>query len=500
MGSRVERLAPLLGAAVLAALLALLLYDSTFLTTDAIVALAWGGELLRGGSPDVTAPLLPVFHPLPTALGAALEPLGPDAIIDGYRVLAMVALGALAYSAYRLGVCLQGPAAGLVATALLLTRPEIVEFGRSATIDIPFTALALLAAALVLERPLGNRWWVLALLALAGLLRPEAWVLALAYGGWLALRTSGAARAWIVVAALTAPLIWALSDLALTGEPLATAGEARADFSRQLLAAGYEADVGAGEERTLGHYLDPLEALGDLLGWPLALGGLAAALAALLMLRGADPRALRSRVLGGPSDPEPELGPEARSALLALFALLALGAVLGLRALDFPFSIRFVVLPASALAVLFAAALARYRPPPAYRATLLAAAAAIALTLPADIGAISDSRRLGRVAAEQWASLRELTGSSRVRAAVSECDELGAGGELLVVLGVGAAALEFDRDPAEIPVSRAPGPELPSLLLLRPEAGVGAGGEPPDRALIERRGPWELWSRCGGRP
>src|SRR5207245_1888525 len=65
---------------------------------------------------------------------------------------------------------------------------------------------------------------VLALLALAGLLRPEAWAFSGIY--WLYLvrgRAPGAPAgqlAGVTLLAVSAPLVWVLSDLAITGEPL----------------------------------------------------------------------------------------------------------------------------------------------------------------------------------------------------------------------------------------------------------------------------------------
>lgn len=497
MGPRAERFAPIAAAAALAGLLALLFFDATYLTSDAAMALAWGGEIVRGGSPDVTAPLLPVFHPLPTAVGGALTPIGADAMVDGYRALAIASLAALAYAAYRLGAGLGGTAAGLVAAGLLLTRPELFEFGLIAAIDIPFVALVLLALALLLERPLESRWWTLGLLALAGLLRPEAWVLSLAIGAWLAYRSRGATRAGVIALALAAPVIWALADLALTGVLLGTVGEARGGFGEQLSEAGFDTGSGGGG-RGLGFYLDPLDAVVDLLGWPLALGGLAAAVWSFFQLRRGERVALLRSLSAGPPAPEPVLGRDARAALLACFALLSICVVLGLRLLDFPFSIRFVALPASVLAVLFAGALARFAPPPPWRAALLAAAIAIAITLPADLDTISDKREMSQGAADGMASLRELL-SERNLAAIEECGELAAGGNAAVTLGVAIVAIYTERDPAEIPVRRIPGPEPTSVLLYDPPPGTGRGGGLAPRRFMGERGEWQLWSRCGRR-
>ena len=62
----------------------------------------------------------------------------------------------------------------------------------------------------------------MALLAAAGLLRPEAWVLAGLYWLWCLAGRGACARRGSALAALVAlaPLGWALVDLAVTGDPL----------------------------------------------------------------------------------------------------------------------------------------------------------------------------------------------------------------------------------------------------------------------------------------
>ena len=94
-------------------------------------------------------------------MGAILSPLGTDAMIDAFRALSLLGLVALAYAAFRLGRGLAGPFAGGVAAALLLTRPDINEFARLSTIDLSFSALVVLAIALVLNgrwATVGGRW------------------------------------------------------------------------------------------------------------------------------------------------------------------------------------------------------------------------------------------------------------------------------------------------------------------------------------------------------
>ena len=61
---------------------------------------------------------------------------------------------------------------------------------------------------------------MLVLLALAGLLRPEAWVLAALYWCWVAWPASWRQRALYAVLAAAGPLLWAATDYAVTGDPL----------------------------------------------------------------------------------------------------------------------------------------------------------------------------------------------------------------------------------------------------------------------------------------
>jgi hypothetical protein len=61
---------------------------------------------------------------------------------------------------------------------------------------------------------------VLALLGLAGLLRPEAWLFAAAYWFWLYPARDWAGRVRLGALALAAPLVWMASDLLVTGDAL----------------------------------------------------------------------------------------------------------------------------------------------------------------------------------------------------------------------------------------------------------------------------------------
>ena len=88
----------------------------------------------------------------------------------------------------------------------------------SAVVDLPFLALVVWAA--VLEAQRARRGTpVLVLLAAAGLLRPEAWLLAAGYALWVLPRQHPRQRLITLALAAGAPLIWATADLLLHGRP-----------------------------------------------------------------------------------------------------------------------------------------------------------------------------------------------------------------------------------------------------------------------------------------
>jgi hypothetical protein len=194
----------------LGAAFAYALIRAGFLNYDTAYALLWGGDLAHGRTPDTDIPLAPTAHPLATLLGVLLTPFG-DAGQPIWVVIAFLALGAVGWLCFELASHWFGTAAGIVAALLILTRIPMLSFGVRAYVDIPYVALAL--GAIVAEARGPHPRTTLALLALAGLLRPEAWLLSLAY---VAYRRDPK----LLPLALSAPVLWALYDLALTGDPL----------------------------------------------------------------------------------------------------------------------------------------------------------------------------------------------------------------------------------------------------------------------------------------
>jgi hypothetical protein len=157
----------------------LVVFPVGFPNYDTIYALLWGRELAHGVSPDYGAALPPTPHPLADLLGAATTPLGGGAI-DVTMVIAYVSLALVGYLVYRLGALWFDRPIGIVAAVIVLTRAPYLSNGLRAYVDLPYIALCLGALLIETKRPRAG-WPVLALLALAGLLRPEAWLFSVAY-------------------------------------------------------------------------------------------------------------------------------------------------------------------------------------------------------------------------------------------------------------------------------------------------------------------------------
>jgi len=179
-----SRLTPLAWVAAVVAVL-LLVFPLGFPNYDTIYALVWGRELAHGMSPDYAAALPPTPHPLADLLGLVTTPLGGGAVAVT-MVIAYLALGLIAYLVYRLGSLWFDRPIGALAAVFVLTRAPYLSNGLRAYVDLPYIALVLGALVIETRRPRAG-WPVLALLALAGLLRPEAWLFSLAYLAYLLL-------------------------------------------------------------------------------------------------------------------------------------------------------------------------------------------------------------------------------------------------------------------------------------------------------------------------
>jgi len=218
-------------AAVTAAVVAVVLdlvYGPWFGNYDARYALLWARDLAHGHAPEYTADFAPTPHPLQTALALPALLFG-DAADDVLVLATLLAFGALVYLAFRLGSELFSPWAGAVAALAVLTRPALERDALLAYQDVPFAALvvgAVLVEARAQRRSAAGLSAaaggtpVLVLLAVAGLLRPEAWALAGLYALWSWRDGTPRRRAAAFALAAAAPVIWAVSDWLVTGDPL----------------------------------------------------------------------------------------------------------------------------------------------------------------------------------------------------------------------------------------------------------------------------------------
>jgi hypothetical protein len=327
----------------------LLVFPVGFPNYDTIYALVWGRELAHLESPDYGAALPPTPHPLTELWGLVTTPLG-----DGMLTLTMIgayfSLGLIGFFVYRLGTIWFDRWIGAVAAAIVLTRAPFLSNGLRAYIDLPYIALCLGALLIEAKRPRAG-WPVLLPLALAGLLRPEAWLFSVVYLGYLIwtgdrevtgtpferadTQSAGLIRPALVRArgvpvalyalALAAPILWALFDWITTGSPTYSWTGTKETVETLERQTGPVDLVLYGPRR-----------LGEVLQWPGMVGAVGGVALGLAFLR-------RRSVLG-----------VAASALaLAAFALLACG---GLAILP-----RYTMLAAAILAIFVAVGLLGWR-------------------------------------------------------------------------------------------------------------------------------------------
>ena len=197
-------------AGVAALAVALWALAPTFPNYDSYYHLVWGRELLDGATPSFEAYAAPTKHPLWVLAAALLGLIGEG----GDRALVLVcwlSWAALVLGVWRLGEVVFGRWPGGLAALFTAASASFVLYAARGYVDMPFLALVVWAGVLVQARRTVPAF---ALLALAGLLRPEAWVLA----GLLWLADGRTVRTALLVAA--APVLWLLVDLLATGDPL----------------------------------------------------------------------------------------------------------------------------------------------------------------------------------------------------------------------------------------------------------------------------------------
>ena len=192
------------------ALLLRLVHGPWYLNYDARYALLWARDLVRGHTPEYTADFAPTPHPLETAVSVLATPFGDGG--DPLMLwLILLCFGLLVWLTYRLGAELFSPWAGVVAALVVLDAPGA---GARRAARLPGHRVRLRdrrrrccwrRAAPAAARPCCG------LLVLAGLMRPEAWVLAGLYFLWMWPAADTARRLRLAAMVAAAPLLWALS-------------------------------------------------------------------------------------------------------------------------------------------------------------------------------------------------------------------------------------------------------------------------------------------------
>jgi hypothetical protein len=314
---------PILGIAAAVALACALriALGSGQVNYDSLYALVWGRDLAHGHLPDYAANVLPPTpHPLSTIAGILLAPLGAHAT-TGLFVASYLTLGAVGVLAFELGRHLAGVLGGVVAAALTLTRDVTLFNGALAYFDVAYLALLLGALLVELRRPRAGAP-VFVLLAIAGLWRQEAWVLAGVYAVYLMWSQRGerhgiAPLAWAAIG----PVVWLTADLLVTGRPLYALTYTRGATATLGRDTGLTAAL-VHLPRTLGQMVRPSLAVGALAGFALALLVIRArALPALAMLVISGAAIAAEVAVGTPGNPRYLLVPATLCVLLATLAL-----------------------------------------------------------------------------------------------------------------------------------------------------------------------------------
>jgi hypothetical protein len=190
----------------------------TYPTYDSFYALLWGRDLLHLHMPDFRVYRAPTEHPLAIAFGAFCSIFGQG----GARLMVLgsiVSFVALVAGMYRLGRLCFGPVVGALAGLLVLSRFFVENLAAQGYLDISYVALVVWATALEIERPRRGPL-VFGLLAAAGLLRPDAWVLSGVYWLWCSWHADTRTRLRYLGLAAIAPMLWVGVDAVITGNPL----------------------------------------------------------------------------------------------------------------------------------------------------------------------------------------------------------------------------------------------------------------------------------------
>lgn len=204
---------------------------------DTYYALIWGSELAGGEWPDYSVFKTPTPHPLFNFYTAVVSLTGGAAI----QILLIASLAmyvGLLIGVYRMVQLKIGTLVAFFSVLVLLTRTDLMAFGLRSMLDIPFLLMIVWAVVLELKQP-RRAVAPLVLLTMAGLLRPEAWLLAGMYWLWLALGAvkpsldlpgeapNIAKLVGLAGLVISAPVIWLGFDWIVTGDPMYSVSSTR---------------------------------------------------------------------------------------------------------------------------------------------------------------------------------------------------------------------------------------------------------------------------------
>ena len=190
----------------------------TYPIYDTQYYLLWGREIAHGQLPSFTVFDAPTEHPLAIGWGVVMS-IFANAEQRLAVLCAVVSFMLLVWGVYRLTRTAFTPIVAATAVALLMTRFNFMFLAARGYVDLTYCAAIVWAAAFEIERPRRGTL-VFAVLLVAELIRPDAWLLAGLYWLWCVPKASRAQLLrWALIIA-AGPLVWVALDWVVTGQPL----------------------------------------------------------------------------------------------------------------------------------------------------------------------------------------------------------------------------------------------------------------------------------------
>lgn len=217
-GQRIRQIAVPLLFCVGVPLLYFAVYGPPYLNYDASYSLLWANDIANGFTPDYGGFIAPTPHPLQTFVSFLALPLG-SATTATLAWIVMLCFGALCWVVYLIGKELFNDWVGVLAAIVIITRPAFAKNTLADYQDIAFILFVCWALLLEIKKPHRGAP-VLAILAVAGLMRPEAWLLSGLYWLWMWPKSDARQRILLALIVGSAPVLWSLSDWAISGDLL----------------------------------------------------------------------------------------------------------------------------------------------------------------------------------------------------------------------------------------------------------------------------------------